>query len=278
MLKGRSSRWYASTSPSTRSRPGCSGRPMRTPWADVLSVSGIDPHAASRITADLGMGRVRNVRVGPPTPNECSLGRAKGWPRGPSVEGRSSLSRGPSRPSSHVKIERVGERRVRGGSPARAEPDAGSVQAACGDGDLVAEASQRVDVAASPGSGVAAFEVVPAEFVVGHVVGCQMITMRAWATAKIALPSFFLPIWHELLVSTSTSPANPARSHSRSLSSLRPSRRRPPASGTLELKSSRRYAWSEFRGSTGGHTRGGLPMGCAGHSPRGTSAVRRRPG
>jgi hypothetical protein len=133
-------------------------------------------------------------------------------------------------------------------------------------------------VAAGPGSGVAAFEVVPAEFVVGHVVGCQMITIRVWATAKIALPSFFLPIWHELLVPTSTSPANPARSHSRSLSSLRPSRRRPPASGTLELKSSRRYAWSEFRGSTGGHTRGGLPMGLAGHSPRGTSAVRRRPG
>jgi hypothetical protein len=41
---------------------------MKTPWADVLSVSGIHPHAASRITADLGMGRVRNVRVGPPTP------------------------------------------------------------------------------------------------------------------------------------------------------------------------------------------------------------------
>ena len=149
-------------------------------------------YAAARYSPSREARGVR-VRVPPPTPNECSLGRAKGWPRRPSVEGRSSLSRGPSRLSSPVKIERVGERGVRGGSPARAEPDAGCVQAACGDGDLVAAASQRVDVAAGPGSGVAAFEVVPAEFVVGHVVGCQMITIRVWATAKVPCPRSSCP-------------------------------------------------------------------------------------
>ena len=47
---------------------GLQGKSDEDPLGDVLSVSGIHPHAASRITADLGMGRVRNVRVPPPTP------------------------------------------------------------------------------------------------------------------------------------------------------------------------------------------------------------------
>jgi hypothetical protein len=55
---------------------------MKTPWADVLSVSGIHPHAASRITADLGMGRVRNVRVGPPTPTNVLVTCLQLAPRG----------------------------------------------------------------------------------------------------------------------------------------------------------------------------------------------------